>query len=210
MKTSEYTPVLFLLGCCMARLAAADVYAYTTEDGSVSLSNVPADERYRVLVADEKIIVPVAPALDVRPQAAQAALSILAKKALYNRIVAVAARTYGLDDALLHAVISVESRYNHKAVSRAGAAGLMQLMPLTAKRYGVTDSFDPEQNINGGARYLNDLLKLFKGDMSLALAAYNAGENAVIKHGNRIPPIAETRDYVPKVLGFYHKYKIDL
>jgi len=210
MKTSEYTPVLFLLGCCMARLAAADVYAYTAEDGSVSLSNVPADERYQVLVAGEKVIVPVAPALDVRPLAAQAPLSIPVKKALYNRIVAVAARTYGLDDALLHAVISVESRYNYKAVSRAGAVGLMQLMPLTAKRYGVADSFDPEQNINGGARYLNDLLKLFKGDMSLALAAYNAGENAVIKHGNHIPPFAETRDYVPKVLGFYHKYKINL
>ena len=210
MKISSCTPVLFLLGCCTAGSAAADVYAYTTADGSVSLSNVPADNRYQVLVADEKSIVPVAPPLAVPQDAVIKPLATPAKKALYNRIVALAARTHGLDVALLHAVISVESRYNHKAVSRAGAEGLMQLMPLTAKRYGVTDSFDPEQNINGGARYLFDLLKLFKGDMSLAVAAYNAGENAVIKYGNRIPPIAETRDYVPKVLGFYHKYKIDL
>jgi soluble lytic murein transglycosylase-like protein len=210
MKISSCTPVLFLLGCCTAISAAADVYAYTTADGSVSLSNVPTDSRYQVLVTDEKIIVPATPSLAVPLVAATKPLATPAKKALYNRIVAVAARTHGLDVALLHAVISVESRYDHKAVSRAGAEGLMQLMPLTAKRYGVTDSFDPEQNINGGARYLFDLLKLFKGDMSLAVAAYNAGEHAVIKHGNRIPPIAETRDYVPKVLGFYHKYKIDL
>lgn len=210
MKISEYTPLLFLLGCFMVRLAAAGVYAYTTKDGTVSLSNVSGDNRYHELVAGENIFVPVPPPLAVAPVAAKKPLSTPAKKALYNRIVAAAARTYGLDGALLHAVISVESRYDTKAVSSAGAAGLMQLMPMTAKRYGVTDSFDPEQNINGGARYLNDLLKLFKGDMSLAIAAYNAGEYAVIKHGNRIPPIVETRDYVPKVLGFYHKYKIDL
>jgi soluble lytic murein transglycosylase-like protein len=96
-------------------------------------------------------------------------------------------RAYGLESALLHAVISVESSYNPKAVSKAGAAGLMQLMPGTAKRYGVADAFDPAQNLRGGANYLRDLLKLFDSDVSLALAAFNAGEDAVMRYGNRIP-----------------------
>jgi soluble lytic murein transglycosylase-like protein len=115
-----------------------------------------------------------------------------------------AARTYELEPALLHAVISVESGYNPKAKSRKGASGLMQLMPDTARRYGVADIFDPAQNVRAGARYLRDLLRMFNNDMKLALAAYNAGENAVIRHG-RIPPYQETVAYVPKVLAFYKK-----
>lgn len=205
MKTLKYSLVLFLLGYGFVRIAAASVYVLVSEDGSVSLSNVPADNRYQLLIADPKNNAPAA-----SPTTAQKPLPVLNKKLQYNRIVAVAARTYGLDGALLHAVISVESRYNPRAISSKGAIGLMQLMPVTAKRYGVIDSFDPEQNINGGAKYLSDLLKLFNGDVSLALAAYNAGENAVVRYGNRIPPIPETRDYVPKVLGFYRKYQVDL
>jgi soluble lytic murein transglycosylase-like protein len=205
MNTMRCELVLFLLGCGLVQLTVAGVYTYTADDGSVSLSNVPADSRYQLLITEQAEHVLAAPAV-----AAPKPLPILAKKALYNRIVAVAARTYGLDGALLHALISVESRYDPKAVSRTGAAGLMQLMPVTARRYGVTDSFDPVQNINGGAQYLSDLLKLFNGDVSLALAAYNAGESAVARYGNRIPPFPETRDYVPKVLGFYRKYKVDL
>lgn len=195
----------FLLGCAFVLPAAASVYAYTAEDGSVSLSNVPADNRYRVLIRDPKDN-----ALVSSPETGQKALPAFADKARYDRIVKDAARTYGLDGALLHAVISVESHYNPKAVSRKGASGLMQLMPATARRYGVADSFDPVQNIEGGAKYLRDLLKLFNSDLSLALAAYNAGENAVVRSGNRIPQIRETMDYVPKVLGFYRKYQIDL
>lgn len=205
MKTIKYALVLFLLGFCLVGMTAASVYIYTADDGSVSMSNVPADSRYQVLIAEPKDNPLAAPAVTV-----QKPLPILANKAQYNRIVAAAARTYGLDGALLHALISVESRYNPKAVSRAGAVGLMQLMPVTALRYGVADSFDPVQNINGGAQYLSDLLKLFNGDVSLAIAAYNAGENAVVRYGNRIPPFTETRDYVPKVLGFYRKYQADL
>jgi len=205
MKILRLTSVLFLLGFGLVGMTAASVYIYTADDGSVSLSNVPADNRYQVLIAEPKVKALAAPAV-----AAAKPLPVLANKALYNRIVAVAARTYGLDGALLHALISVESRYDPKAVSRRGAAGLMQLMPVTARRYGVTDSFDPVQNINGGAQYLSDLLKLFNGDVSLAIAAYNAGESAVARYGNRIPPFPETRDYVPKVLGFYRKYKVDL
>lgn len=101
---------------------------------------------------------------------------------------------------LLHAVIAVESRYDSRAVSSKGAKGLMQLMPGTAKRFGVNDPFDPEQNVRGGATYLRWLLDVFDGDAQLALAAYNAGENAVIRSGNRIPDFAETQAYVPRVL----------
>jgi soluble lytic murein transglycosylase-like protein len=83
----------------------------------------------------------------------------------------------------------------------------MQLMPQTAKRYGVADAFDPRQNLDGGARYLRDLLRMFNNNQSLALAAYNAGEHAVTKHGNRIPPYRETLHYVPRVLEFYQRYR---
>jgi soluble lytic murein transglycosylase-like protein len=86
----------------------------------------------------------------------------------------------------------------------------MQLMPQTAKRYGVADAFDPRQNLDGGARYLKDLLQMFDNDVSLALAAYNAGEHAVAKYGNRIPPYRETLQYVPRVLDFYQRYQAGL
>jgi soluble lytic murein transglycosylase-like protein len=108
-----------------------------------------------------------------------------------------------LSPELLHAVIQAESSYNPKAKSSAGAVGLMQLMPGTASRYGVTNIWDPSQNLEGGARYLRDLLDMFKNNLRLALAAYNAGENAVKKYGNRIPPYPETQKYVRKVLDFY-------
>lgn len=111
----------------------------------------------------------------------------------------------GLDPGLLHAVVRVESAYDPMALSRKGAQGLMQLMPATARRFGVEDSWDPLQNLTGGARYLKQLLETFEGDFELTLAAYNAGENAVRKYGNRVPPFPETRDYVKKVVAFYQR-----
>jgi soluble lytic murein transglycosylase-like protein len=102
---------------------------------------------------------------------------------------------------LLHAVISVESDYDANAVSPKGAQGLMQLMPATARRFGVEDPFDPRENVRGGALYLKWLLDLFGGDLHLAIAAYNAGEQAVIKAGYRIPPYSETQKYVPRVMS---------
>jgi soluble lytic murein transglycosylase-like protein len=121
-------------------------------------------------------------------------------------LVATVARELGLDPALLHAVVTVESGYNPRARSVKGAAGLMQLMPETARRYQVSDIWDPRQNLSGGARYLRDLLAMFNNNVSLALAAYNAGEKAVIDSGNRIPPYPETRNYVPQVMRHYHLY----
>jgi soluble lytic murein transglycosylase-like protein len=112
-----------------------------------------------------------------------------------------------LDEALLHAVIAAESDYNSRIVSSKGAVGLMQLMPATARRYKVKDSFDPAQNIHAGAQYLSSLLAQFGNDIPLALAAYNAGENNVRKYRGRIPPFPETMAYVPKVMGLYQRYR---
>ena len=112
------------------------------------------------------------------------------------------------DPGLLHAVIRAESGYNSRALSNKGASGLMQLIPDTARRYGVSNIFDPVENINGGARYLKDLLAMFNNNMELALAGYNAGENAVIRAGHRVPNYPETMAYVPKVIGFYKTYGV--
>ncbi|MDT3708194.1 MAG: lytic transglycosylase domain-containing protein [Thiobacillus sp.] len=187
---------LLLLGLVLCRPVWADIYTYTAPDGAVSLSNVPSDDRYTVLVP--------APT----PQAAPAAGPAPAREARYDKVVDDISRAYGLDSALVHAVIAVESSYNPKAVSKKGAAGLMQLMPATAKRYGVADAFDPVQNVSGGAKYLRDLLDMFDSDMSLALAAFNAGEQAVMKYGRRIPPYRETLQYVPRVLEHYRRYRV--
>ena len=113
----------------------------------------------------------------------------------------------GLELALLQAVIETESGYNPNAISRAGAVGLMQLMPATAERFGVTDRYDAAQSLYGGARYLRYLLKLFNNDLKLAIAAYNAGEGNVRKYGNQIPPFRETQDYVVKVMQLYKAYQ---
>ena len=125
--------------------------------------------------------------------------SFYTKRKQYGTVVKRAAQAHRIPVSLLHAIISAESGYNAEAVSRAGAVGLMQLMPATASRYGVKD-------IRGGSRYFRYLLDLFDNDIRLALAAYNAGENAVIKYGRRIPPYRETQNYVKRVLKFYEEY----
>lgn len=202
MMTRKHMGIGLLLGCSLCQPGWADIYFYTAEDGTVSLSNVPTDGRYTVLIAATTPVVTNAASTTSRKG--------MAAKAGYDQVVNEVSRTYGVESALLHAVISVESHYDPKAMSPKGAAGLMQLMPQTAKRYGVADAFDPRQNLNGGAQYLRDLLRLFNNNTSLALAAYNAGEHAVMKHGNRIPPYRETLAYVPKVLDFYQRYQADL
>lgn len=114
-----------------------------------------------------------------------------------------AAEKEGLDPLLIHAVISVESGYNPFAISGDGAQGLMQLLPRTARRFGVRNTFDPRENLRAGVRYLRQLLEKF-GDLKLALAAYNAGEGAVARHG-RVPPFAETQDYVERIVRRYRE-----
>ena len=122
----------------------------------------------------------------------------------YASIVETASRAHGVEERLVHALIWAESSYDPKAVSPSGAEGLMQLMPATAKRYGVRDAFDPKQNIDGGVKHLRELLDQFDGDLELVVAAYNAGANAVVRAGNRIPPYPQTVAYVPKVIAYYH------
>jgi soluble lytic murein transglycosylase-like protein len=201
MKLSApYTFVFAVaLTCVLPQSARAEIYSFTDENGVVHFSNVPTDQRYVPLTSS-------APsgrkAIATTGRQAEPNLN-----SQYGRIIEEIARTYGLESALIHAVVSVESAYRVTAVSKKGAGGLMQLMPETAQRYGVTDRFDPVQNLHGGARYLTDLLKMFNGDIRLTLAAYNAGENNVIKYGNQIPPFQETRSYVPKVMELYRKYQ---
>ncbi len=205
-KRVPILPVVLILsvsGFCLLQPVWADVYAYTANDGAVNLSNVPMDSRYSVLVLEPKEQAVAAPSMDVSKRS-----SIIANKVRYDRMVDAVAHTYGLESALLHAVISVESRYSPNAVSKKGAMGLMQLMPIVAKYYGVADPLDPVQNLHGGAKYLRYLLKKYNNDRSLALAAYNAGESMVAKYGNRIPPFRETTNYVPRVLKYYRQYQV--
>lgn len=174
------------------------IYGFVDSHGALFLSNIPDDDRYGRLDATlTSVAVPRAEAPSdsrTRPP--------------YDALVANAAREYGIEAALLHAVISVESGYNARALSKRGAAGLMQLMPETARRFGVADVFDPVNNVRAGAQYLNQLLKLFDNDLPLVLAAYNAGEAAIIKYGNRIPPYPETIAYVPKVVRSYQQLRL--
>ena len=197
--------IWLVFGYTLCQPGRADIYVYTATDGAVTLSNVPTGDRYTLLIA--------APQQTIAKRTVEKTRDPESDphgKAPFDQVVEEISRTYGLDSALLHAVISVESGYNPKALSKKGAAGLMQLMPQTAKRYGVSDAFDPLQNLAGGAQYLRDLLSMFNNDLSLALAAYNAGENAVVKHGNRIPPYRETLHYVPHVLDYYQRYQTRL
>ena len=117
------------------------------------------------------------------------------------------ARRHGLDPLLVRALIRAESNFDPRAVSPKGAVGLMQLMPQTAQRYGVENRFDPVQNVEGGVRYLRDLIAMFEGNLTLALAAYNAGEGAVLKYGRRVPPYPESQQYVVRVRGFYDRFR---
>ncbi len=127
----------------------------------------------------------------------------------FNTMISSAADRYEVDPALIKAVIMAESTYNPKAVSKQGAEGLMQLMPRTARSLGVKNAFNPAHNINGGVKYLRQLLDAFNDDVKLALAAYNAGASKVRRHGG-IPPIKATRYYVKKVFAYYHHYKAEM
>lgn len=199
MKFLLSTILLFAL----APNAKADIYTHTDANGIVHFSNVQINKNDKIAVMMQRH--------ENRPEQRRGQAQVSqAEKNRFTPLVEAAARTYQVDAALLHAVISAESGYNPAAVSLKGAVGLMQLMPATARRYGVENSFDPAQNIHGGAQYLSHLLQLFGNNLELALAAYNAGENAVIRHGYSIPPYRETLGYVPKVLKLHKTYSSTL
>jgi len=181
--------------------ARADIYGYVDGDrvSVIFADTQPADEKYILYKKEPASLVAELPD---EPNSGKG----LTRSQFGGHILA-AAKATKVDAALIRAVISVESGNNPSARSSAGAVGLMQLMPATARRYGVKNRLDPEQNIHGGARYLRDLKVLFDGNLQLVLAAYNAGEAAVMKHGRRIPPYRETVAYVPKVLSHYRKFR---
>ncbi|HWX69560.1 MAG TPA: transglycosylase SLT domain-containing protein [Steroidobacteraceae bacterium] len=180
---------LFLVG--KGETARADIYSFVDSAGVTHFTNVPVDGRYRLLLATP-------PAeRKARPE------NWLAKSSEFDRLIERAARSHAVRPELVRAVILVESAFNPRAVSSRGAVGLMQLLPATARRYGVADAFDPEQNITAGVHYLRDLLTRYGNNLELTLAAYNAGEDAVERYGHSIPPFAETRHYVPTVLRIY-------
>jgi len=160
------------------------------------------------IAADPDAFTPVASAQSESSQSVeQSPLSYIKKsERLYHPIILQAANRYQVDPAIVQAIIMAESSYNPKAVSKKGAKGLMQLMPKTAREMGVEDIFNPEHNINGGVRYYKKLLKQFKGNIKLALAAYNAGMKTVRKH-NGVPPFRSTRHYIKKVFEYYQHYK---
>jgi soluble lytic murein transglycosylase-like protein len=210
MRTSVLTLVVAILALGGAD-AGADVYKYVDAKGNTYFTDSPLrGSKYKLewkresrkLVDEnrERLARATQPAISKPARASKPSKKLGERRARVTHVVDQNAQRYGLLPELLHAVIRTESAYNPQAVSHAGAQGLMQLMPGTAARYGVRDSFDPAQNVRGGAAYLRDLLDMFDQDLRLALAGYNAGENAVIKYGRQIPPYSETQDYVRKVL----------
>ncbi|HUK57332.1 MAG TPA: lytic transglycosylase domain-containing protein [Nitrospiria bacterium] len=179
---------VLVLGCLIGRTdcAAGDVYQFIDSAGVVHFSNVPVDPRYRQI----RVPVPVAP---------------VRLEDIHETILS-AARRYRVDPALVKAVIKVESDFDPHAVSDAGAMGLMQLMPATASTLDVQNPFNPAENISGGVKHLSYLLGRFNGDLTLALAAYHAGEKTVT-HYNQVPPIEKTHRYIQKVLAAYKTYR---
>ncbi len=179
--------------------AHADIYRYEDGEGIVHFTDAPTDKRFKIfmrdLQKDRKLRTRLKFAASVNP-------------AEYDHIIKTYADKYGVSQSLIKAVIHAESGYNPNAVSPKGASGLMQLMPDTARSLKVGNSFDPRDNVEGGVKYLRFLLDTFRGDVSLAVAAYNAGLSKVAKFGG-IPPYAETRTYVNRVLSYMQSYQTD-
>ncbi|RQR35395.1 MULTISPECIES: lytic transglycosylase domain-containing protein [unclassified Burkholderia] len=182
-------------GSAWSCAAHAQIFGTVASNGVIVLTNVPGTANLKVIVAAAR------PA----ESATKRAMPKRAVASSFADVIAEASRAFNVPPELLRAVIDVESGYNPKAVSDKGALGLMQLMPETARRFSGGDMFDPRDNVLAGARYLRFLLTLFNENVELTLAAYNAGENAVIRAGYRIPSLPQTREYVPRVLARYKR-----
>ena len=175
----------------------ADIYKYEDAEGVMHFTDAPTDRKFKVFMRDIQ--------KDKRLRTNFGFGKLSRSPAEFDSIITSCASEFGVDKSLVKAVIHAESGYNPNAVSSKGAAGLMQLMPGTAQDLKVADSFNPTDNIRGGVRYLRFLLDTFKGNVTLALAAYNAGLARVAKYGG-VPPYDETRNYVSKVLSYQKNY----
>jgi soluble lytic murein transglycosylase-like protein len=187
---------IFAAAALMGGAAGAhpNIYTYLDADGTRHYTDVPDNNRYKLLRMSPQ---------DLTESGDRYSPALLARAAQYDAIIENAAVSSALEANLLRAVIVVESGFNSRAVSKRGAVGLMQLMPATANRFGVSNLYDPKQNIRAGAQYLKFLMDRFGQNVGLALAAYNAGEEAVDRSGGQIPPFSETMAYVPRVLKVY-------
>jgi soluble lytic murein transglycosylase-like protein len=186
---SLIVPVIMILGA--ASVCLGDIYKYVDAEGVIHLTNVPTEHNVPyVLVMKEKRVI----------------IELKGDISGYDDLIAKTSEKYRINSALVKAIIKAESNFNHRAVSPVGARGLMQLMPATAATLQVQDSFHPENNIDGGVRYLRYLMNLFNGNLPLVLAAYNSGENTVMRYKNRIPPYQETQTYVRRVLDYFSRY----
>lgn len=175
--------------------AMADFYQYTDESGVVHITNVPTTAQYKWMMKERvpSVLSPSNPAYKK------------ISEGRFEEMIRSTAEKYGVDPILVKAIVKAESDFDPAAVSRKGATGLMQLMPATASRMGVRNIHDPVENVEGGIKYLSKLLTMFKWQVPLAVAAYNAGENAVLKYG-AIPPYPETQTYVKRVLHYHDLY----
>jgi hypothetical protein len=195
-KLSGFAFIIVML--LSIQVAAADIYKYEDDEGVLHFTDAPSDHRFKIFMRDIK--------KDQRLRTHFRLTSCVGNPAEFEPIINSCALEYGVDKSLVKAVIRAESGYDPNAVSSKGASGLMQLMPKTAEGLKVSNIFDPKQNIRGGVRYLKFLLDTFKGDVSLALAAYNAGLSRVAQYGG-VPPFMETRNYVDKVLQYRNSYQ---
>lgn len=182
--------LLFILGIVFSNPCLADIYMYIDSSGTVNFTNTPTSNNYRLYIKE-------------KPEKIKPRIINIKK---YDDIIKKAQKKFGVEFSLIKAVIHVESDFNPRAVSKKGAKGLMQIMPDNYKMLSVTDPFNPSQNIMGGTRYLQRLLKRYEYKLPLVLAAYNAGPVVVDKY-QRIPPYKETREYVKKVMKTYSRYK---
>jgi soluble lytic murein transglycosylase-like protein len=210
---TNVTKLVFMVGLAASflsfgQLAQAQIFGGVSDSGAVVLSNIATDEARTVVVTASYLLAPVSSkTMEAAGSAAKSSRSRTASAPpkAFQPFILEASLASRLPIELIHAVISAESSYNPHALSGKGAQGLMQLMPATARRFGSTNSLDPRDNILTGSRYLRWLMDYFNQDIELAVAAYNAGEGAVVRAGHKIPPYPETQKYVPKVLQYFRQ-----
>jgi soluble lytic murein transglycosylase-like protein len=190
---------VIFLALFISKEVIADIYKYTDNVGRVYYTDEPRNSLYKRIIKTKAFRYSGSSNYTGKVNAFSGA-----NKKRFTDLIEQAANRHQVDAKLVHAVIQTESAYNSTAQSPKGAVGLMQLMPDTARRFGVTDRNDPDQNVDGGTRYLKYLINLFNPNIDLAVAAYNAGENAVIRYNNSIPPYPETQNYVKQVLALYN------